>query len=148
MTVHTMKSYCLGLLLFLHFPLAALLSAQTSAKQLESRAMAFEKQGKAQEALTAWKKAAALNPNAAVVQDHIGFLLAVLNRREEAIPYFVRAIELDQHFASAHYHLGVAYLIQRDPNRGIPELQAAVEAAPNNFDYRFYLGRSLNDTAH
>ena len=150
MTARTMRSgpSSVALLLIFFSLTIPALRAQTTAKQLESHALALEKDGNAQGALAAWEKAAALDPKSAVIQDHIGFLFAVLNRRDEAIPHFLHALELDQHFAPAHFHLGVAYVMQRDPNLGIPELQAAVDAVPNNFDHRFYLGRALNDTAH
>src|SRR5690349_10273576 len=144
-------SCCKCLLVFLIFlspALPAFTQAQETLQQLESRALGLEKKGDAQGALSLWEKAQKLTPDSAGAEDHIGFLLAVLNRREQAIPHFQRAIELDPHFAPAHYHLGIAYLVQQDPNRGIPELQAAVESMPNNFDYRFYLGRAFNDTAH
>ena len=44
------------------------------------------RRGDAAAALAAWQKAAALYPNSARIQDEIGFLLAVLNRRDEALP--------------------------------------------------------------
>src|SRR5262245_17414999 len=136
----------LVLLIFLSPALSTL--AQETASQLEANAVALEKKGDAQGALALWQKAAALEPNAPLAEDRIGFLLAVLNRHDEAVPHFLRAIQLDSRFAPAHFHLGVAYLLHQDANQGIPHLQTATEIAPDNFDYRFYLGRALNDTAH
>ena len=135
------------LLIFFSPAIASPRPAQEKVREIESRALSLERSGDARGALSLWEKAATLNPKSASIQDHVGFLLAVLNRREEAVAHFLHALELDQHFAPAHYHLGVAYLLQRDPSRGIPQLQAAVDSVPNNFEYRFYLGRALNDTA-
>jgi len=64
------------LLLLVSFP-ALTLSGQTPVKQLESHALAIEKQGNAEGALAAWQQAAAVKPKSALIQDHIGFLLAV-----------------------------------------------------------------------
>jgi hypothetical protein len=38
-----------------------------------------------------------------------------MNRGGDAMPHFVRAIEIDPSFAPAHYHLGVAYWTGADP---------------------------------
>ena len=132
---------CVAALVVLLSPVVSfLLQAQDTVKELEARALALEKQGNAQGALTAWEKAAALAPNSARVEDQIGFLLAVLKRNNDALPHFERALELDSHFGPAHFHLGVAYLLEQDPNRGIPHLESAVDTAPDNFDYQ--IGRA------
>src|SRR5437016_370822 len=110
---------------------------QETLQQLESRALELKSRGDAAGALAAWQQAAALNPKSARIQDEIGFLLVVLNRRDEALQHFERAIALEAQFAPAHYHLGVAYWLQQDPTRSIPQLQAAVELDPQNFDYRY-----------
>src|SRR5689334_10742475 len=102
------------LLIFLSPVLCCFIQAQETASQLESRALALEKKGDAQGALPLWQKAAALAPNSARAEVRIGFLLAVLNRHDEAAPHFLRAIELDPRFALAHFHLGVAYLLHQD----------------------------------
>src|SRR5215831_15462142 len=81
--------------------------AQESLAQLESRAEQLKARGDAAGSLAAWEKAAALDPKSARIQDEIGFLLAVLNRRPEARQHFQRAIELDPRSALPRYHLGV-----------------------------------------
>ena len=134
------------LLMFLAAPLRV--EAQDSLAQLQTRALELKARGDAAGSLAAWEKAAALAPQSAQIQDEIGFLLAVLNRRPEAIEHFKRAIELDPRAASPRYHLGVAYWLQEDPNDSIPQLQAAVEIDPKNFEYRFHLGHALNATSH
>src|SRR5436853_6691010 len=113
--------------------MAALARAQEAVKQAESRGLALEKKGDAQGALAAWRKATKLDPKSALIEEHIGFLLAVLKRHEAAIPHFIKALELNPTFAPAHYHLGVAYWLQQDPNRSIPQLQAAADSVPDNF---------------
>ena len=48
--------------------------------------------------MAAFEEAAELDPKSAHFQDEIGFLLAVLNRRSEAIEHFQHAIDLDPRF--------------------------------------------------
>jgi superkiller protein 3 len=89
-----------------------------------------------------------LDTKSARIQDEIGFLLVVLNRRDEALQYFERAVHLEPQFAPAHYHLGVALWLEHKPSQSIPELQAAAALDRENFDYRFLLGNALNDTGN
>jgi tetratricopeptide (TPR) repeat protein len=120
---------------------AALLVAANPAQQpqlrdLESRAAAARSRGDAPAALAAWEQAVALDPKSARVQDEIGFLLAVLNRHDEALRHFVQALELDAKFAPAQYHLGVAFWLAGDQAQAVPHLQSAAALDPKSFDYR------------
>ncbi len=127
--------------------LAADLFAQPSLHDLESQAAAARARGDAPAALAAWQQAAVLDPKSPRIHDEIGFLLAVLNRRDEAVRSFERALALDPKYAPAQYHLGVALFIANDPAQAIPHLQSAAALDPNVFDYRFYLGQALNATS-
>ena len=98
--------------------------------------MTARSRGDASAALAAWQKAAAIDPKSARIQDEIGFLLAVLNRRAEALLYFESALALDPRWAPAHYHVGVAFWIAGDPSKAIPHLESAARIEPKSFDYR------------
>ncbi len=52
--------------------------------------------------------------------------------REAAIQY-QNAVQLDSHFAEAHYQLGEAYLKLKDYNRAFAELSLTSELAPDNY---------------
>jgi tetratricopeptide (TPR) repeat protein len=71
----------------------------------------------------------------------VGFLLAVLSRREEAIQSFQQALDLDPKFAPAQYHLGVAYWLEKNPGLSIPHLQSAAALEPGNFEYQYSWGK-------
>src|SRR5260370_39236690 len=120
---------------------------QETVRQLETRAAALKARGDAAGALAAWEKAAELDPRSASIQDEIGFLLAVLNRRDEATQRVERSLELDRKFAPAHYHLGVAKWLEQKPDEAILHLQTAVALNAKNFEYRYYLGQALNATS-
>ena len=98
--------------------------------ELEQKAAAAKARGDAAAALHFWEQAETIEPRSARVQDEIGFLLAVMNRRPEALQRFSRALEFDPKFAPAHYHLGVAYWLANDPAEAIPHLQSAAAADP------------------
>jgi len=89
------------LLLALSAPLHAQQPQQL--RDLESQASAARSRGDAAAALAAWQQAAALDPNSARIQDEIGFLLAVLNRRDEAYSHFERALALENSSAVPHF---------------------------------------------
>ena len=91
-------------------------------------------------------KAAGTGPASAESEDRIGFLLAVLGRQTDAIEHFQKSISLDTRFAAAHYHLGVALWLAKEPDRAMPELQEAARLSPTVFDYRYRLGSAYLDT--
>src|SRR5262249_6045765 len=52
--------------------------------------------------------------------------------REAAIQY-QNAVQLDSHFAEAHYQLGEAYLKLKDYQRAFSELSLTADLAPDNY---------------
>src|SRR5829696_4140762 len=108
----------------------AMLAAQTV--DWGAKGKALKQAGDAAGALEAFRKAEALHPKSASLQDEIGFLLAVLGRQDEAISQFERAIQLDPTYAAAHFHLGVAAWLKHDPDRALAGLREAVKLDPKN----------------
>src|SRR5262245_62287842 len=101
-------------LLVIAFAAFPLFGADTLA-QIEAKAAELKARGDAAGSLAEWTRAAALNPKSARIQDEIGFLLAVLQRHQEALEHLERAVQLDPRLAIAQYHLGVAYWLQQNP---------------------------------
>jgi len=81
--------------------LCAVCHAADSVQELEDRGAALKAKGDAAGAMAVYQEAARLDPQSAHLQDEVGFLLAVLNRREEAVQSFPRALELDPELAPA-----------------------------------------------
>src|ERR1700728_2965481 len=145
-SIITMSSMYCRILLFAAF-LGVTAKGQPAA-ELKQQADARKAVGDAAGALEFMEKAAEADPRSAEFEDEIGFLLAVLQRNPEAKPHFERAIDLVPGYAAAHYHLGVLYWLEEDPNRAIPLLQTAVKLAPAMFDYRLKLGLSFFGVFH
>ena len=118
---------------------AALLLADTPAEWAD-RAEQLIRSGDTQGALDALSKAAAAEPASPESEDRIGFLLAVVGRQSDSIEHFQKSISLDCRYASAHFHLGVALWLAKDPDRAMPELQEAAKLSPTVFDYSYRLG--------
>ena len=97
-------------LLALFLSLTWVLSAADTVRDLEDRGRALKAKGDAAGALEVYRQAAQLDPKSPQLQDELGFLLAVLNRRTEAIESFQHALDLDPKFAPAQYHLGAVRL--------------------------------------
>src|SRR5438034_3931446 len=96
------------------------LAGAESAAQWVRQGREFKATGDAAAALRAFERALALDPESAEIEDEVGFLLAATGRPSEAMPHFEKAVRLDPEFAPAHYHLGVAYWLAKDPARSIP----------------------------
>src|ERR1700683_1410785 len=127
---------CLILVVCFHLACAA-----ATLEEIEARASTLKAAGNAAGALAAYQEAATMDPKSPRYQDEIGFLLAVLNRRPEAIEHLTRALELDFQFAPAHFHLGVALWLEHDRARAIAELQTAVNLDSENGAYQSKLGQ-------
>ncbi len=76
---------------------------------LLSLGAALQNQGRLEEALQAFEKAAQLRPDAAVLHKFIGDLLVKLNRADQAIVNFQRALELDPRDRDAAFSAATLY---------------------------------------
>src|SRR5260370_10878972 len=110
--------------------LCCFLAGFETAAESVRQGRSFKAKGDAASALHAFEQALSLDPQSAEIEDEVGFLLAAMNRASDAMPHFVRAIEIDPSFASAHFHLGVAYWMGGDANTRVPEVETAVRRRP------------------
>ena len=80
----------------------------------------------------------------AEAEDEKGFLLAVLGKRDEAIPHFEKALALNAKYSPAAFHLGVALWLKEPGERALAYLKIASEQKPQEFDYRSRYGQALD----
>jgi adenylate cyclase len=76
-------------------------------------------------ALALAEKAVQLNPSSAVVHARLGWVLGFIDRFEDAISSFERAIEIDPRNAEAYYAYGETMNRAGDPGRALPILEKA-----------------------
>src|SRR5579859_3509454 len=124
------------------------LSQTAGVSALEAEAQRLLAARDAAGALVKYRELAKLNPNSAVYQDHIGFILAATNRAPEAIPHFEQAVKLDPNYAAGFYHLGVALWLEKQIDPAVRAMQKAAALAPGQGDYRLRLGVAYNETGH
>src|SRR5207247_991304 len=84
-------------------------------------------------------------PSSAEAEDEIGFLLAVLGRRDDAIPHFEKALSLKSNYAPALYHLGVALWLRSPDDRALGYLAKGAAASPAEFEYRSRYAQALEE---
>jgi len=74
-----------------------------------------------------WRDTLALNPNAWIGENNLGFELTQQGRFEESLAHFRRALELKPDYEEAHNNLGFALLELGRPAEAIAPLRRAVE---------------------
>ena len=71
----------------------------------------------------------------------LGSLLLDQNRVEEAVPYFLQAVEISPQDPGAHAELGKAYLRLKQLAKAQTEMETAVDLAPHSAPYHYVLGQ-------
>jgi tetratricopeptide (TPR) repeat protein len=88
--------------------------------------------GRTEQAAAVLDAALILEPDSAVLQDGMGYVLYKQGDAASAAEHFRRAVELDSELASARYNLGAALLAQSQVQQAIPHLEAAVDLDPGH----------------
>ncbi len=101
--------------------------------------------GHHEDALAQLREAAHMEPDKAVVHNHIGATLAALGRPDEAIPAYRRAIELDPHAATVLNNLGNLLHDRRQIDEALSYYRRALQAQPDYADAHNNLGVALRE---
>jgi tetratricopeptide (TPR) repeat protein len=99
--------------------------------KLMDAAMQLEEKGENDEALEIWKKAAALEPENAKVQNGLGISLYVHGDREEGFEHLRHAIRINPLSVESHSVLGRFLLDQGHVDEALTELQTAIGIRPH-----------------
>ncbi len=81
-------------------------------------------------ALTGAQEAVAFDGNVAVYRDLLGLIYLQLQRPDQAVEHFQRAVQIDPKFADAHFHLGTALAESRRWEEAVATYRTAI-ALPN-----------------
>jgi tetratricopeptide (TPR) repeat protein len=99
--------------------------------KLIDEAMELEEKGENSQALAIWKKAAAIEPENAKVQNGLGISLYVNGETAEGFEHLRHALRINPLSVETHYVLGRFLLDQGHAQQALPELEAAIEIRPH-----------------
>ena len=94
-------------------------------------------------AIVQLRKAVAMHPEEAVVQNSLGVALARTGNPQEAIQHFRKLLELSPDFPDAHANLGAALLGMGRVDDAIAELEKALALSPEYAEAHSNLGTAL-----
>jgi tetratricopeptide (TPR) repeat protein len=96
--------------------------------------------GDATDAIEAWQKALAVDPEEARVNFGLGGALMAAGRSKEAVQYLKKATEVNPDFLEAFYGLGEAEMKEQNADEAIAAWQGAVRIEPRFFQAQEGLG--------
>ena len=89
--------------------------------ELATRAEQLIRHGDKTGAVKLLAQAALASPASAEAEDRIGFLLAVLGQKADAVAHFQKSSLIDATYAAPHYHLGVLLWQSGDRDASVAE---------------------------
>jgi tetratricopeptide (TPR) repeat protein len=98
--------------------------------KLIDQATHLEEQGKNREALAVWRRAAAIEPEDAKVQNGLGVSLYVEGETAQGFEHLRHSVRLNPRWLESHLVLGRFLLEQGRANEAVPELQTAIAIKP------------------
>jgi len=104
---------------------------------------ALDGDGRTPEALEAYRKAVALDPESILARYGLGYLHWKLYQYDDAERELREVLRREPNEPRASFTLGDLYLTRGDAERSLPLLEVARAAYANEFDTRFALGRAL-----
>jgi len=110
---------------------------------LNNTAYAFNKLGRHEEAVEAYRQATALDPKDAVLYTNLGGALHSLGRHEESIEVYRQALAVDQKYAQAHNGLGLALYFVGRYEEAIESYRQAIIIDPRGAALYINLGNAL-----
>ena len=99
-----------------------------------NEALALERQGDYEAALTSYRLALRDHPNDARILQNMAIAFTKTARLDEAIRHYRRALELDTTLAGAHYGLAFLLLKRGDPDGATQHLRAFLAHPPKGAD--------------
>src|SRR5207249_11609312 len=105
-----------------------------------NEALALERQGDYEAALTSYRLALRDHPNDARILQNMAIAFTKTRRLDEAIRHYRRALELDNGLAGAHYGLALLLLKRGDPDGAAQHLRAFLAHPPRGPDPQRWVG--------
>lgn len=107
-----------------------------------NEALALERQGDYDAALTSYRLALRDNPNDARILQNMAIAFTKTNRLDEAIRHYRRSLELDPSLAGAHYGLAFLLLKRGDPDGAVQHLKDFLAHPPKGPDAQKWIAHA------
>jgi len=131
----------LSVAVFANWPL---LSAATMRAVTENNlAAALQEEGRVDEAIGHYQRAAAIKPDYAPAYNNMGTALRAKGRAEEAIAAYRRALETMPDYPDAHYNLANVLMEQNRSDEAVRHLEIASRSLPSSAAVHNNLGKAL-----
>jgi tetratricopeptide (TPR) repeat protein len=92
---------------------------------------------------TLWRTTIQRNPTCWLAEHNLGVTLAHLNKVDEAMPHYRRALEIKPDYDIGHSNLGLALAVHGDLDEAMAEYQRALDINPEYEQAHNYLGLAL-----
>lgn len=100
--------------------------------------------GRVKDAISYYKRALRLNANYVDCLNNLGNAFQELGKKKAAISSYERAIELKPNYSDAHYNLHAVQFSDKDPDKAINSLRAAINSDSGNMEAMGYLAMLLD----
>jgi len=115
------------------------------ASQYYQSGVAFQQQGRFDEAVSCFQQAAQLNPNDANIYVWLGILFQDRGRSDEAISYYRKALELKPDYAEVYNNIGNVYKDQGRFDEAVSYYRKALAQKPELAEAYGSIGNVLQD---
>jgi tetratricopeptide (TPR) repeat protein len=130
-----------GVAIFANWPI---LSATMMRAVTESNlAVALQEEGRLDEAIGHYERAAALRPDYAPAYNNMGTALHAKGRVQDAVAAYERALDAMPDYPDAHYNLANALLEQHRSGEAVDHLRSASRLLPSSAGVHNNLGKAL-----
>ena len=99
-----------------------------------NEAMALERQGDYNGAITSYRLGLRDNPNDLTILQNIAIAFSKTGQADEAIRHYRRALQIDGTLSGAHYGLAFLLIKRGDTVKAVPHLQAFLARPPRGAD--------------
>lgn len=107
-------------------------------------AVAFSEKKKYDDAVPAWKKALALDPEDPRAHDNLGVALAETGKLDEAVEQYRKSLALNPGSSHTHNNLGTALAEKGMLDEAFQHFEKAVELNPDNASAQINMGNALS----
>jgi len=121
----------LGLITAVVFSSAAAHADSQDAAAHNDQAIAYENDGKYEEAVMELKEALIINPDFYLAHYNLGHVYDKQNKYEEAASEFIKAIKIKPDYYQAHFNLGIEYATLNKTDLALQEFENVVSIKPD-----------------